>query len=85
MKSTRLLNLVMATTVVVVLALPVCAADMPTEPRGGKPPTSSRPSVENLADQVTYQRAFEAVVWSMPAMIKYGNCRRRRITLEQGV
>ncbi len=80
MKATRLFNLVMATTVVV-LALPVCAADMPTEPRGGKPPANSRPSVENFADQVTYQRAFEAVVWSMPAMIKYG---MRRASLEIG-
>ena len=60
------------TLVVVVLALPVCAADMPTEARGGKPPAGSRPSVENFAAQVTSQRSFEEVVWSMPAMIKYG-------------
>ena len=52
-----------------------------TEPRGGKPPAGSQPSVENLADQVTYQRAFEAVVWSMPAMIKYG---MRRASFEIG-
>ena len=54
---------------------------MPTEPRGGKPPLGSEPSVENLVDQVTYQRAFEAVVWSMPAMIKYG---MRRASIEIG-
>ena len=52
-----------------------------TEPRGGKPPAGSEQSVENLADQVTYQRAFEAVVWSMPAMIKYG---MRRASFEIG-
>ncbi|MFC1601489.1 DUF1254 domain-containing protein [Candidatus Sumerlaeota bacterium] len=45
---------------------------MPTNPRGGKPPAGSKPSVENLADQVVYQRAFEAVIWSMPAVAKYG-------------
>ena len=81
MKATRLLNLVMATTVVVVLALPVNAADMPTEPRGGQPPAGSKPSVNNFAEQVTYQRAFEAVVWSMPAMMKYG---MRRASIEIG-
>ena len=48
MKATRLLNLVMATMVVVVLAPPVCAADMPTEPRGGKPPAGSKPSPETV-------------------------------------
>ncbi len=57
------------------------AAEMPTGPRGGQPPKGSKPSVENLADQVTYQRAFEAVVWSMPAMIKYG---MHRASLEIG-
>ncbi|MCZ6856344.1 MAG: DUF1254 domain-containing protein, partial [Gammaproteobacteria bacterium] len=81
MKAIRLLNLIIATMVVVVLAPPVRAADMPTEPRGGQPPAGSKPSVENLADQVTYQRAFEAVVWSMPAMIKYG---MRRASFEIG-
>jgi hypothetical protein len=57
------------------------AATMPTEPRGGQPPVGSEPSVKNFADQVIYQRAFEAVVWSMPAMIKYG---LRRASFEIG-
>ncbi len=57
------------------------AAEMPMEPRGGQPPEGSAPSVENFADQVTYQRAFEAVIWSMPAMIKYG---MRRASIEIG-
>lgn len=81
MKSTRLLNLVMATMVVVIIAPLVAVADMPTEPRGGQPRAGSKPSVNNFAEQVTYQRAFEAVVWSMPAMIKYG---MRRASLEIG-
>jgi len=57
------------------------AQDMPTEPRGGQPPEGSKPSVKNFKEQVTYQRAFEAVVWSMPAMIKYG---MRRASIEIG-
>jgi hypothetical protein len=59
----------------------VQAAEMPTEPRGGQPPKGSKPSVKNFKEQVTYQRAFEAVVWSMPAMIKYG---MRRASIEIG-
>jgi len=42
--------------------------EMPTEPRGGKPPTGAKPSVDDLDYQVKYQRAFEAVIWSMPAI-----------------
>jgi hypothetical protein len=57
------------------------AAEMPTEPRGGQPSKGSKPSVENFTEQVTYQRAFEAVVWSQPAMIKYG---MRRASIEIG-
>ena len=63
------------------IAASAWAADMPTEPRGGQPPAGSKPSVDNFADQVTYQRAFEAVIWSMPAMIKYG---MRRASIEIG-
>ncbi len=47
-------------------------ASAQTEPLGGQPPLGSKPSVKNLADQVTYQRAFEAVVWSQPAVMVYG-------------
>ncbi len=64
-----------------VLMVPVVFADELTEPRGGQPSKGSKPSVENFTEQVTYQRAFEAVVWSMPAMIKYG---MRRASLEIG-
>ena len=44
----------------------------PDKGKGGKPPAGSKVSVDNLQDQITYQRAFEAVVWSMPAVAKYG-------------
>ena len=81
MNAKKVINLMMVALVVAIIAPPVCATDTPTEPRGGKPPAGSKPSVENFAEQVTYQRAFEAVVWSMPAMIKYG---MRRASIEIG-
>ncbi len=48
------------------------ATTMPTDPIGGKPPAGSKASVPDLDYQVKYQRAFEAVVWSMPAVAIYG-------------
>ena len=45
---------------------------MPTDPIGGKPPAGVKPSVADLDYQVKYQRAFEAVLWSMPAVSIYG-------------
>jgi hypothetical protein len=42
------------------------------EPLGGKPAPGSKPSVADLDYQVKYQRAFEAVIWSMPAISIYG-------------
>lgn len=39
-----------------------------TEPIGGQPAPGAKPSVADLEYQVAYQRAFEAVVWSMPAV-----------------
>ncbi|MGB3127815.1 MAG: hypothetical protein WBB95_28710 [Pseudomonas sp.] len=50
------------------LAASVSAEKLPTDPVGGEPPVGSKPSVKDLSDRVTYQRAFEAVVWSMPAL-----------------
>ena len=83
MKVRSLVVLALAMLLAVSLAAPAWAqsSKMPTEPLGGKPPVGSKPSVENLADQVTYQRAFEAVIWSMPAVIKYG---MRRASIEIG-
>ncbi len=69
------------TSLAFLMAVTVWAAEMPTEPRGGQPPKGAKPSVKNFTEQVMYQRAFEAVVWSMPAMIKYG---MRRASLEIG-
>jgi hypothetical protein len=67
-----MMKMMTAVMVAVLMVAAALAGEMPTEPAGGQPPKGSKPSVKNFADQVTYQRAFEAVVWSMPAMIKYG-------------
>ena len=48
------------------------AQPMPTDPIGGKPPAGSKLSVTDIDYQVKYQRAFEAVLWSMPAVAIYG-------------
>jgi len=48
------------------------SSEMPTDPIGGQPPTGSEPSVKDLDYQVKYQRAFEAVIWSIPAVAIYG-------------
>ncbi|WP_334551747.1 DUF1254 domain-containing protein [Vibrio scophthalmi] len=41
------------------------------EPLGGQPPPGSRQSVEDFDYQMKYQRAFEAVLWGMPAVAIY--------------
>ena len=41
------------------------------EPLGGQPPAGSKPSVEDFDYQIKYQRAFEAVMWNMPAVAIY--------------
>jgi hypothetical protein len=45
------------------------------EPTGGQPPLGSKPSVPDLDLQVATQRAFEAVLWAMPAVACMGLCR----------
>lgn len=41
------------------------------EPLGGQPPQGASLSVDDLDYQLKYQRAFEAVLWAMPAMSIY--------------
>lgn len=55
------------------MAIPLAqaSAQTPMEPLGGQPSPGARPSVPDLDAQVAYQRAFEAVVWSMPAVAIY--------------
>lgn len=46
-------------------------AGQPKEPVGGQPPLGAKPSLKNFDYQVKYQRAFEAVLWSLPALAIY--------------
>jgi hypothetical protein len=43
-----------------------------TLPLGGEPPAGATTSVKNFDYQIKYQRAFEAVLWNMPAVAIYG-------------
>jgi len=72
MKMKTFITLAIAVLMAASLAMPAWADKMPTEPVGGKPPAGSKLSVKDLESQVKYQRAFEAVIWSMPAVAKYG-------------
>src|SRR5262245_7105833 len=49
----------------------VAGAGQPNEPLGGQPPKGSKPSVKDWDYQIKYQRAFEAVLWNMPAVAIY--------------
>jgi hypothetical protein len=41
------------------------------EPLGGQPPKGAKASVKDFDYQIKYQRAFEAVLWNMPAIAIY--------------
>ncbi len=45
--------------------------EISTEPIGGKPAINAQLSVKDLEYQVMYNRAFEAVIWSIPAVSMY--------------
>src|SRR5262245_64674847 len=49
----------------------VAGAGQPNEPLGGQPPAGSKTSVEDFDYQIKYHRAFEAVLWNMPAVAIY--------------
>lgn len=66
----------LARTLTLILALaPVSnnlhAQNPAGEPFAGQPPQGSRVSVKDFDYQVKYQRAFEAVLWAMPAAAIY--------------
>ncbi len=84
MKLKRTFPVTLALLLAICLAITVSAGDMPTEPIGGKPPEDTKASFTNFdtfKDQVLYQRAFEAVLWSVPMVNKLG---LRRGTLAIG-
>jgi hypothetical protein len=63
------------TALAAVFAITSAHAQNPMEPLGGQPPPGSAPSVKDFDYQIKYQRAFEAVLWNMPAISIY--CFRR--------
>jgi len=71
MKSIQHSIICCAVLVAATMTTPVFAQEI-TEPLGGKPPAGSKSSVDDFEYQVAYQRAFEAVIWSMPAVSIYG-------------
>lgn len=69
---------VLLTTVILILCVAVGAgaqteigAAAQTEPLGGQPAPGVTQSAKDLDAQVAYQRAFEAVLWAMPASAIY--------------
>src|SRR5271156_4787073 len=57
--------------------LPAALAPTPSfaqdgqEPLGGQPPEGAVASIKDFDYQIKYQRAFEAVLWNMPAIAIY--------------
>jgi hypothetical protein len=58
-------------TCIGLLALTASLTCASADPVGGQPPPGTEQSVEDLDAQVAYQRAFEAVLWAMPASAIY--------------
>jgi hypothetical protein len=54
-----------------VLAATPALAQAGTEPLGGHPPEGATASIKDFDYQIKYQRAFEAVLWNMPAIAIY--------------
>lgn len=53
-------------------AAPPGSSDRPgQEPLGGQPPAGAQPSIVDFDYQIKYQRAFEAILWAMPATAIY--------------
>jgi hypothetical protein len=63
-----------ALNIILVLCCASCgvnARNPAGEPLGGQPPEGAKASVKDLDYKVKYQRAFEAVLWGMPAVAIY--------------
>jgi hypothetical protein len=55
----------------VILAATTSMAQDGTLPNGGQPPPGSTSSIKDFEYQIKYQRAFEAVLWNIPAVAIY--------------
>jgi hypothetical protein len=71
MTRSRLLTGVLAFSLIHSFGLATAYAQVAMEPLGGQPPVGSSSSVTDFEYQVKYQRAFEAVLWGMPAVAIY--------------
>ncbi|MFK0278631.1 DUF1254 domain-containing protein [Ensifer sp. NPDC090286] len=68
----QFLRVTSATVLLAALAIPPTAlAQEGTETLGGQPPAGATASVKDFDYQIKYQRAFEAVLWNMPAIAIY--------------
>jgi hypothetical protein len=65
----RMKTLILAAGVTVLCSGSIASAQ--TEVVGGQPPPGTKQSMGDLEAQVAYQRAFEAVLWAMPASAIY--------------
>jgi hypothetical protein len=54
-----------------ILSATASVAQDGTETLGGQPPAGATASVKDFHYQIKYQRAFEAVLWNMPAIAIY--------------
>src|SRR5262250_1144666 len=59
------------TLALVMAALCACSIAGVQDPLGGQPPAGAKQSVTDLEAHLAYQRAFEAVLWAMPASAIY--------------
>jgi len=64
-------QILIAAVLVAALVFPTTKAEAQTEPLGGQPARGVKQSVKDFDEQVAYQRAFEAVLWAMPASAIY--------------
>jgi hypothetical protein len=62
--------LILLTTAMLFFCLPL-GTNGQGEPLGGQPARDAKQSVKDINEQVAYQRAFEAVLWAMPASAIY--------------
>src|SRR5215813_11254035 len=69
--ATSLVAVIFAATAAAQQAPTTAGAGQPGEPLGGQPPAGSKPSIKDFDYQIKYQRAFEGVLWNMPAIAIY--------------
>jgi len=64
-------NRMYAAAALLIISATPTAAQEGTETLGGQPPAGATSSIKDFDYQIKYQRAFEAVLWNMPAIAIY--------------